>query len=187
MASADLKELVKLIEDQIASGKDLKEERSENLSAVSMILRMALQSFLVRPEDLSGSYEPYLYLRDGQTIVGLHSEVAKLMIEARQPIVNLGDFISAARPLEVRTICPANENLIEKARENVIQYQLWCDMLVPCLLSEVADDQCWSNVIVPRLVHHLNSYELSLSESALRVLYHRSRQESAENHFLHQR
>ena len=110
------------------------------------------------------------------------------MIEARLPIDNLGDFISAARPLEVRHICPASENLIEKARESVTQYQLWCDMLVPCLSAEVADDQCWSNVIVPRLVHHLNTYELSLSLSALRVLHHRSRLESAaENHFLHQR
>lgn len=59
-------------------------------------------------------------------------------------------------------------------RSDVTQKQLWCELLLPCLESTLIDEHPgWTDFVLPRLVHHLTSYDLALRESALRVLYSR--------------
>ena len=70
--ASDLKKLVSVIESLI---------HKENFWYQGCkTLTMALKSGLVGAKDLTGKYEPYLYLREGCLIKGLMPEVAQLMI-----------------------------------------------------------------------------------------------------------
>lgn len=81
MASRDLKELIQVFENELILHCEFTKndpitkdttKSAEILRDGCKVLKIAIQSYLIKPEDLrEKGYEEYLYVRDGSIIKGL--------------------------------------------------------------------------------------------------------------------
>lgn len=133
------------------------------------LLRSALDSSMLQPQDLKACFEARLYVSVSNLKCKLNQDVAKLMILADQVITDTKALLQATPSEAVDTRCLSGSELMLVHKSSAEQDQTWCDFINRCVPQELIMLEQTS--IVPKLVQFLTRYDANLSSSALQILH----------------